>query len=73
MNEIDRARSAINRRVGICLLSHPAMAYGEVAVKLGVSRWRVLMVASRLGISRKTGPKPKQALSTMLPKTQRRQ
>lgn len=35
MNEIDRAWSAVNRNVGIYLQSHPAMAYGETAAKLG--------------------------------------
>ena len=61
MNEIEKARSAINQRVGRYLQTHPTRTYEQVAAKLGVSRWRVLMVASSLGISRKTGPKPKRA------------
>jgi hypothetical protein len=61
MNEIEKGRAAINRRVGRYLQTHPARTYEQVAAKLGVSRWRVLMVASSLGISRKAGPKPKRA------------
>ena len=61
MDEIQKGRAAINLRVRRHLLTHPNRTYAQVAAKLGVSRWRVLMVASSMGISRKTGPKPKQA------------
>jgi len=44
--------------------AHPAETYEQVARTLGVSRWRVLTVAAGLGISRKTGPKPKPQITT---------
>ena len=74
MNEIEKGRVAINRRVMSYLHAQPAKTYEQVAESLGVSRWRVLMVASAMGISRKTGPKPKQAsnksrLPTISPET----
>jgi hypothetical protein len=59
MDSIAKARTKINEKVGRYLQSHPAKTYEQVARTLGVSRWRVLTVAAGLGISRKTGPKPK--------------
>jgi len=59
MNEIEKGRAEIKRRVKRYLQTHPTRTYEQVATELGVSRWRVLMVASGMGISRKTGPKPK--------------
>jgi hypothetical protein len=67
MDEIEKGRVAINRRVMRYLQAHPTRAYDQVATHLGVSRWRVLMVASAMGISRKTGPKPKRADKAKLP------
>jgi len=67
MNEIEKGRAVINRCVGRYLQAHPTRTYEQVATKLGVSRWRVLMVASSLGVSRKTGPKPKRASKAQLP------
>lgn len=61
MDEIEQGRTAINERVGRYLQAHPNRTYEQVAVTLGVSRWRVLTVAASLGITRKTGPKPKQS------------
>jgi hypothetical protein len=58
MDEIERARAVINSRVEHYLKAHPSEMYEQVAAELGVYRWRVQMVASRLGISSKTGPKP---------------
>jgi hypothetical protein len=58
MNDIADARARVNQRVARYLQSHPYLSYSQIAEKLGVSRWRVLMVAAGLGISRKTGPKP---------------
>jgi hypothetical protein len=59
MNEIEKGRVAINRRVMRYLQAQPAKTYEQVAESLEFSQWRVLMVASAMGISRKTGPKPK--------------
>lgn len=59
MNEIANARASINQRVASYLQAHPTSTYEQVAKALGVSRWRVLTVAAGLGISRKTGPKPR--------------
>ena len=59
MNEIAAARKAVNEKVARYVLTHAAEPYEQVARMLGVSRWRVLTVAVGLGISRKTGPKPK--------------
>ncbi len=67
MNEIEKGRVAINRRVMRYLQAQPAKTYEQVAESLEVSRWRVLMVASAMGISRKTGPKPKRASKAKLP------
>ena len=73
MNEIEKGRMAMNRRVMRYLQTPPAKTYDQAAAHLGVSRWRVLMVASSLCISRRAGPKPKRAseakLPTMPPKT----
>ena len=60
MNDIAMARARVNQRVARHLRSHPGVTYSKVAAELGASRWRVLMVAAGLGISRKTGPKPTQ-------------
>lgn len=59
MDNIAKARAAINQRVARYVVAHPDETYEQVARSLGVSRWRVLTVAAGLGISRKTGPKPK--------------
>jgi hypothetical protein len=59
MNEIERARTRVNEQVALYLKANPAETYEQVARTLGVSRWRVLTVAAGLGISRKSGPKPK--------------
>ena len=59
MNEIAKARAKVNGQVARYLRAHPDETYEQVARTLGVSRWRVLTVAAGLGISRKTGPKPK--------------
>jgi hypothetical protein len=60
MTEIAKARTMVNQRVARYLQSHPYLSYSRIAEKLGVSRWRVLTVAAGLGVSRKTGPKPRQ-------------
>ena len=70
MNEIEQGRTAINERVGRYLKAHPNRTYEQVAVTLGVSRWRVLMVAASLGITRKTGPKARRASMTRSDKPQ---
>jgi hypothetical protein len=57
MNDIADARARVNQRVARYLQSHSHLSYGQIAAEMGVSRWRVLMVAGGLGISRKTGPK----------------
>jgi hypothetical protein len=59
MDNIARARAAMNQRVARYVVANPSETYEQVARMLGVSRWRVLTVAAGLGISRKTGPKPK--------------
>ena len=59
MNEIVTARTMVNERVAVYLKANPTETYEQVARTLAVSRWRVLTVAAGLGISRKTGPKPK--------------
>jgi hypothetical protein len=59
MDDIEKARAKINKRVAGYIQSLPDMTYVQIAQALGVSRWRVLTVASRLGIARKTGPKRK--------------
>lgn len=59
MNEIAKARAKVNEQVARYLRAHPDEPYEQVAHSLDVSRWRVLTVAAGLGISRKTGPKPK--------------
>lgn len=59
MDDIAKARTAVNQRVARFIAAHPEETYEHVARTLGVSRWRVLTVAAGLGISRKTGPKPK--------------
>lgn len=59
MNEIAEARAKVNEQVARYLQAHPEKTYEQVARTLGVSRWRVLTVAAGLGISRKSGPKPK--------------
>lgn len=59
MNEIENARTVVNERVGFHLQAHPEETYEQIARTLGVSRWRVITVAAGLGISRKTGPKPR--------------
>ena len=59
MNEIAKARTKVNEKVGRYLQAHPTKTYDQVARTLGFSRWRVLTVAAGLGISGKTGPKPK--------------
>lgn len=63
MNEISKARAKVNEQVSRYLQTHPAKTYEQVARSLGVSRWRVLTVAAGLGISRKTGPKPKSQIT----------
>jgi DNA-binding transcriptional regulator LsrR (DeoR family) len=57
MNDIAKARARVNQRVARYVQLHPEATYSQIAEKLGVSRWRVLMVAGGMGISRKTGPK----------------
>ena len=59
MDNIAKARAAMNQRVARYVVAHPAETYEQVAGTLRVSRWRVLTVAAGLGISRKSGPKPK--------------
>ena len=59
MNEIAKARAMINERVSRYVQAHPEITYEQLALTLGVSRWRVLTVAAGLGISCKSGPKPK--------------
>lgn len=59
MNEIEKARAIVNGRVALHLTKNPDETHEQVARTLRVSRWRVLTVAAGLGISRKTGPKPK--------------
>ena len=59
MDNIAEARVAMNQRVARYVEAHPSETYEQAARTLGVSRWRVLTVAAGLGISRKTGPKPK--------------
>lgn len=59
MDSIAKARAAMNQLVVRYVVAHPAETYEQVARTLGVSRWRVLTVAAGLGISRKSGPKPK--------------
>jgi hypothetical protein len=59
MDNIAKARAAMNQRVARYVVAHPAETYEQVARTLLVSRWRVLTVAAGLGISRKSGPKPK--------------
>jgi hypothetical protein len=59
VDDIAEARAKINERVAGYLRSHPDLSYTKVAETLGVSRWRVLMVAGAIGISRKSGPKKK--------------
>lgn len=59
MNEIAKARMKVNKQVARYVQAHPTETYKQVARTLGVSRWRVLTVAAGLGISRKSGPKPK--------------
>jgi hypothetical protein len=59
MDDIAKARAKVNELVARYVLAHPTETYEQVALKLRVSRWRVLTVAAGLGISRKTGPKPK--------------
>lgn len=59
MNEIEMARARVNEQVARYVLAHPAETYEQVARTLAVSRWRVLTVEAGLGISRKSGPKPK--------------
>ena len=59
MNEIAKARLKVNEQVARFLQAHPTKTYEQVARTLLVSRWRVLTVAAGLGISRKTGPKPR--------------
>lgn len=64
MNEIAKARIKVNEQVVRYLHAHPAKTYEQVARSLGVSRWRVVTVAAGLGISRKSGPKPKPQIKT---------
>jgi transcriptional regulator of acetoin/glycerol metabolism len=59
MNKIAKARAKVNEQVARYLQAHPESTYEQVARTLGVSRWRVMTVAAGLGISRKTGPKPR--------------
>jgi len=59
MNEIAKARAKVNEQVARYLQAHPEKTYEQVSRTLGVSRWRVLTVAAGMGISRKTGPRPK--------------
>ena len=51
MNDIAMARARVNQRVARHLRSHPGVTYSKVAAELGVSRWRVLMVAAGLGFA----------------------
>jgi hypothetical protein len=64
MDDIAKARAAMNQRVARYIVAHSEETYEQVARTLGVSRWRVLTVAAGLGISRKTGPKPKLQIKT---------
>ena len=64
MNDIEKARAKINERVAGYIQSHPDVPYCKIAQTLEVSRWRVLTVASGLGINRKTGPKQKKVTGT---------
>jgi len=59
MDDIAQARMKVNEQVARHLHAHPEETYEQVARTLQVSRWRVMTVAAGLGISRKTGPKPK--------------
>ena len=59
MDNIAKARAAMNQRVARYVIAHPTETYEQVARTLQVSRWRVMTVAAGLGISRKTGPNPK--------------
>jgi hypothetical protein len=59
MNDIEKARVLINKRVAEYIQSHPSLPYSQIATALEVSRWRVMSVASGMGISRKSGPKGK--------------
>jgi hypothetical protein len=59
MDDIAKARAKVNESVALYLKANPSETYEQVAQTLGVSRWRVLTVAAGLGISRKTGPKPR--------------
>jgi hypothetical protein len=61
MNNIEAARLQTNNCVAEYIQSHPNVSYGQIAATLGVSRWRVMAVASGIGITRKSGPKRKQA------------
>ena len=65
MNEIEMARLRVNEQVASYVLAHPGETYEQVARTLGVSRWRVLTVAAGLGISRKSGPKPKPQITIL--------
>jgi hypothetical protein len=65
MNEIAAARKAVNEKVALYVLAHAAEPYEQVARSLEVSRWRVLTVAAGLGISRKSGPKPKPQITIL--------
>jgi hypothetical protein len=59
MDNIAKARAEMNQLVARYVVAHPDQTYENVAQTLEVSRWRVLTVAAGLGISRKSGPKPK--------------
>ena len=59
MDDIAKARAKVNEQVARYLHAHPDETYEQVARSLEVSRWRVLTVAAGMGISRKSGPKPK--------------
>ncbi len=59
MNDIETARAQINKRVAEYIEAHSETTYSSMAKALGVSRWRIQTVASGMGVSRKTGPKPK--------------
>jgi len=62
MDDIEKARAKINEHVALNLQSFPEITYRQIAQALGVSRWRVQTVASGLGITRKPGPKRKNAV-----------
>ena len=66
MNDIEKARARINQRVAEYIQSHPDVSYSQIANALEVSRWRVMAVATGIGISRKTGPKTKHAVDSVL-------